>query len=72
MRQSLGAGHITMITIIIIGLVALTGSILIPRLTNKVNKTTCCVNAGGKWESNTCIPIQEGMYDEEQYNECIE
>lgn len=71
MRQSMGAAHITTITIIIIGILAVTGAVLIPRLTNKINKNSCCQEAGGKWENNSCIPIQVETYDEEEYNNCI-
>lgn len=76
MRQSAGEANITIIIIILIGLVAATGAILIPRLANRTIYISCCTEAGGKWENGYCIAItpttcekRENVWHE--YDSCV-
>lgn len=70
MRQATGNANITVITITIIGILATIGCILIPKLTKKVPEKACCINAGGIWQDNTCVPVNDTI-DEDEYNKCI-
>lgn len=47
----------TVITIVLIGLVAAAGAILIPNLLNGMAKKGCCNSYGGVWESNACKTV---------------
>jgi len=71
MKESAGAANITVITILLIGLVALAGAILIPRLTKNTAKVSCCTENGGTWSKGKCIEIKGLKYDEEGYKNCI-
>lgn len=54
MKESAGEANMTVITIVLIGLVAAAGAILIPNLLNGMAKKACCNSYGGTWESNKC------------------
>ena len=52
------------------------GAVLIPRLVSKVTYTSCCTQAGGKWENGYCMAntpttceAREAMWKE--YNSCV-
>lgn len=53
MKEAAGEANMTVITVILIGLVAAAGAILIPRLLNSTNYQSCCASAGGTWNSST-------------------
>lgn len=57
MKESAGEANMTVITIVLIGLVAAAGAILIPNLLNGMAKKACCNSYGGTWESNKCKTI---------------
>lgn len=54
MKESAGEANMTVITIVLIGLVAAAGAIIIPNLLNGMAKKACCNSYGGTWESNAC------------------
>lgn len=54
MKESAGEANMTVITIVLIGLVAAAGAIIIPNLLNGMAKKACCNSYGGTWESNKC------------------
>lgn len=55
MKESAGEANITVIVIVLLGIVASFGAVLIPRLTSNVMYTTCCTEAGGIWENGYCL-----------------
>ena len=57
MKESAGEANMTVITIVLIGLVAAAGAILIPNLLSGMSKKGCCSSYGGVWESNTCKSV---------------
>ena len=54
MKESAGEANMTVITIVLIGLVAAAGAIIIPNLLNSTKKSSCCQANGGIWRSNQC------------------
>lgn len=54
MKESAGEANMTVITIVLIGLVAAAGAILIPNLLDSTKKSSCCQANGGTWRNNKC------------------
>ncbi len=69
MKEASGEANITVLTILLIGIVALVATPLITNIMNSTKDRTCCTNAGGKWEGNRC-QSQPG-YDQATYTSCI-
>ncbi len=55
MKEAAGEANITVITIVLIGLVAAAGAIIIPRLLGTVKARACCSEYGGTWEGGQCV-----------------
>lgn len=81
MKESAGEANMTVITIVLIGLVAAAGAIIIPSLLNSMSKKACCSSYGGTWKDNGCVgkntnggdvPIAEGTYWDKAYKKCKE
>lgn len=81
MKESAGEANMTVITIVLIGLVAAAGAIIIPNLLNSMSKKACCSSYGGTWKNNGCVgkntnggdePIAEGTYWDNAYKKCKE
>ena len=69
MKEASGEANITVLTILLIGIVALVATPLITNIMNSTKDRTCCTNAGGKWEGGRCQP--QAGYDQETYTNCI-
>ena len=76
MRQATGEANMTIIAIVIIGIIAAVGVILIPKLLSSAIYRSCCNRAGGKWSSGYCVantPItcesRESMWKD--YDSCL-
>ena len=54
MKESAGEANMTVITIVLIGLVAAAGAIIIPNLLNSTKKSSCCQSNGGIWKNGAC------------------
>ena len=54
MKEAAGEANMTVITIVLIGLVAALGAILIPRLLDTLNAKSCCMENGGTYEKDRC------------------
>ena len=54
MKESAGEANITVITIVLIGLVAAAGAIIIPNLLNSTKTSSCCQSNGGVWYEGKC------------------
>ena len=55
MKEAAGEANMTVITIVLIGVVAAVGVIFIPRLLNNMQMRSCCTEAGGAWSGNKCM-----------------
>ena len=55
MKEAAGEANITVITIVLIGVVAAAGAILIPRLVSSINARSCCTENGGTWSGAYCL-----------------
>ena len=55
MKEAAGEANITVITIVLIGVVAAVGAILIPRILNGMNDKSCCQELGGYVSGTKCI-----------------
>ena len=54
MKEAAGEANMTVITIILIGVVAAAAGIFIPNFLNQVEIRGCCVSDGGKWNNGAC------------------
>ncbi len=54
MKEAAGEANMTVITIVLIGVVAAVGAILIPRLMNNMSDKSCCQELGGYVSAGTC------------------
>ena len=54
MKEAAGEANMTVITIVLIGVVAAVGAFLIPRLMNQMNAKSCCQENGGYVSGGTC------------------
>ena len=55
MKEAAGEANVTVITIVLIGVVAAAGAILIPRLINTVGARSCCTELGGTVSGSYCV-----------------
>ncbi len=60
MKEAAGEANMTVITIVLIGVVAAVGAIFIPRLLNNMKAKSCCTEYGGTWSGSVC---SGGTYD---------
>ena len=65
MKEAAGEANITVITIVLIGVVAAVGVILIPRLLNNTKAKACCTDHGGIISGKYCVTQNRstGEYD---------
>ena len=76
MKEAAGEANMTVITIVLIGVVAAVGLILVPRLMKTIRKNTCCTDAGGKMVNvsggTTCTAASDDstLFNKSQYNSC--
>lgn len=68
MKEASGEANITVLTILLIGIVALVATPLITQIMDTTRLRSCCTNAGGKWQGNNCKP-QDG-YDSDTFEDC--
>ena len=75
MKESAGEANMTVITIVLIGLVAAAGALLIPNLLNTMKLKSCCTQAGGVWSGNDCGEANsvgsESSFDWATYNSWV-
>lgn len=69
MKESAGEANITVITIVLIGIIAAIAVPLITNMMGNTSKRSCCTNAGGKWTNGTCQSTS--AYSAADYNSCI-
>ena len=54
MKEAAGEANMTVITIVLIGIVAAAGAILIPNMLNNAGNQTDCASKGNIWYNNKC------------------
>jgi len=54
MKEAAGEANMTVITIVLIGVVAAVGAILIPRLMSQTSLKSCCQEKGWSWSAGSC------------------
>ena len=54
MKEAAGEANITVITIVLIGVVAAAGAVLIPRIITNLKTKSCCTEYGGTWSGEIC------------------
>lgn len=54
MKEAAGEANMTVITIVLIGLVAAAGALLIPQLLGGATQKGCCSSYGGVFENGQC------------------
>lgn len=74
MKESAGEANITVITIVLIGLVAAAGAIIIPNLITSMKKKSCCTQAGGTWvgSEDNCRGNGNTAYSVTEYTNCVD
>ncbi len=71
MKEAAGEANMTVITIILIGVIA---AIAIPIVNNAMKSTqakSCCSNVGGVWANNTCQTSHTDATVPSGYTDCI-
>ena len=71
MKEAAGEANMTVITIILIGVIA---AIAIPIVNNAMKSTqkqSCCTNVGGVWTNNTCQVSHTDATEPNGYQACI-
>lgn len=62
MKEAAGEANMTVITIVLIGVVAAVGALLIPRLLNNMNDKSCCQELGGYASGTSCMSVGGKSY----------
>lgn len=55
MKEASGEANMTVITIVLIAIVAAVATPLITSLVNNSAKSACCTGAGYQWKNNKCV-----------------
>lgn len=71
MKESAGEANMTVITIVLIGLVAAAGALIIPNLITSMKQKSCCTSAGGTWSKNRCAAGGNTSYSADEYTSCV-
>lgn len=71
MKEAAGEANITVITILLIAIVAAVATPLITNIMGSTKNKTCCNNAGGQWSGNKCVAGGNQYYDDATYQDCI-
>lgn len=69
MKEAAGEANMTVITIILIGIIAAVAIPIVNNAMESAQKKGCCNNAGGIWEGGTCTGNASVV---SEYNACID
>ena len=67
MKEASGEANITILTVLLIGIVALVATPLISNMMTSTSEQSCCTTAGGTWADGNC----GGGIDWDTYNNCL-
>ena len=59
MKEAAGEANMTVITIVLIGVVAAVGAVLIPRLMKTSDRKSCCQELGGVVSGQMCSGVSK-------------
>ena len=62
MKEASGEANITILTVLLIGIVALVATPLITNIMNSTSNQSCCTTAGGTWSGGTCSGGDSATY----------
>ena len=65
MKEASGEANMTVITIMLIAIVGVVGTIIINNVMNSTQRRACCTEVGGTWTGGTCS--ENGA----EYQSCI-
>jgi len=71
MKEAAGETNITVITIVLIGIIAAIATPLITNLMRNTERRSCCTNAGGTWRNNNCQAGGNTGYSAAEFNNCL-
>ena len=54
MKEATGEANMTIITVVLIGIVAGVAMIFLPQMMNTTQRRSCCVANGGTWDGGHC------------------
>lgn len=63
MKEASGEANITILTVLLIGIVALVATPLITNIMRSTSEQSCCTTAGGVWKNGTCS-VNNKTYDD--------
>lgn len=64
MKEAAGEANMTVITIVLIGIVAAAGAILLPNIFKGMEKKSCCTQNNGVWYKNACYNRANCQFDD--------
>lgn len=73
MKEAAGEANMTVITIILIGVIAAIAIPLVTSLMSNTARRTCCTDNGGVWKGNTCTEgsNNQSLFDQSAYEQCV-
>ena len=74
MKEAAGEANMTVITIILIGVIAAIAIPLVTSLMSNTAKRTCCTDNGGVWKGGACTEgsNNQNLFNEANYNQCVQ
>ena len=71
MKEAAGEANMTVITIILIGVIAATAIPIVNNAMKTTQQKSCCTNVGGVWANNTCQVSHTDTTVAPGYQDCI-
>jgi len=73
MKEAAGEANMTVITIVLIGVIAAIAIPMVSSLMGNAGRRTCCTDSGGVWSGGSCTAAKNGsgVYDTSNYSKCI-
>lgn len=71
MKEAAGEANMTVITIILIGIIAAIAIPLINSLMAQTQEKSCCNNVGGRWANGACDFTNTYAGAQGEYNTCV-
>ena len=74
MKEAAGEANMTVITIILIGVIAAIAIPLVTSLMTNTAKRTCCTDNGGVWKGGTCTEgsNNQSLFNQAGYDKCVQ
>ncbi len=73
MKEAAGEANMTVITIILIGVIAAIAIPLVTSLMSNTAKRTCCTDNGGVWKGGSCSEgsNNQSLFNQSAYDACV-